>query len=175
MNRFVRGDWASAKALLDGAIDRSKANAWDGTGFGANRKTGYRGMFLGVYLSATRICAPVLRQKGFQLKGFDANDHSATWDEIEVFMWKLWGHYEGANDGGGIPGRYTSASTGGVNFDSEGNIAATYVYACSFHDRVRAAALAGGYNATSPPGVHGDSNSILVNGHPAPDGSPVLP
>ena len=32
-------------------------------------------------------------------------------------------------------------NVGEKNFDNEGNIAATYPYACSWHDLVRAAAL----------------------------------
>jgi hypothetical protein len=64
MNRFLRGDWASVKRMLDGAIDRNNGNAWDSVGFGKNRKPGYRGEFLGMYLSVSRIAAPVLRQKG---------------------------------------------------------------------------------------------------------------
>merc|ERR1712224_79082 len=100
-------------------------------------------------------------------------DHSPTWDAIEAFMWKLWANFQQEHGGGGIPGHCTSATTGGVNFDNEGNIAATYPYARSWHDRVRAAALSGIYNATSQPGVPGDENSILVNGNPTPDGSPI--
>jgi hypothetical protein len=64
MNRFLRGDWASVKAMLDGAINPANGNAWDGIGFGRNRKPGYRGEFLGMYLSVSRIVAPILREKG---------------------------------------------------------------------------------------------------------------
>merc|ERR1719327_2023012 len=106
-----------------------------------------------MYLAVSRIVAPVLREKGFQLNTFDSNDRSPVWDEVEDVMWKLWQTHEASQNGGGIPGHYTSLSTGGINFDNEGNIAATYPYACSWHDRVRAAALSGIYNATSQPGV----------------------
>lgn len=177
MNRFMRGDWATVKAMLDGAID-GNGNAWDGTGFGGNQKVrgekpGYRGEYLGMYLAVSRIVAPVLREKGFQLNTFDSNDRSPVWDEVEAVMWKLWQTHEASQNGGGIPGHYTALRTGGINFDNEGNIAATYPYACSWHDRVRAAALSGMYNATSQPGVPGNPNSILVDGNPTPDGSTI--
>lgn len=64
MNRFLRGDWASVKTMLDGAINPVNGNAWDGVGFGRNREPGYRGEFLGMYLAVSRIVAPVLRKKG---------------------------------------------------------------------------------------------------------------
>ena len=85
----------------------------------------------------------------------------------------LWATHEASHHGGGIPGAYTNVSSAGHNFDSEGNIAATYAYACSWHDRVRRAALSGIYNASTLPGVPGDQNSIAVAGHPTPDGSPL--
>ena len=69
--------------------------------------------------------------------------------------------------------RLQNVTSAGRNFDSEGNIAATYPYACSWHDRVRAAALSGMHNASTQPGVPGNENSIVVLGHPTPDGTPL--
>lgn len=86
---------------------------------------------------------------------------------------KLWATHEASHSGGGIPGAYSNVSSANRNFDSEGNIAATYPYACSWHDRVRAAAVSGMYNASAQPGVPGDQNSIVVAGQPTPDGSPL--